>query len=355
MSFRRGSMNVDFQPDWPNIDLGTLPNPRMTTRMAALARAVPRLFAGLRQLRSADIVIARNFDLLVLAWLGRVLSGARPRLVYECLDIHSLFTGTATVNAIMRFLERALLRRIDLLWVSSPGFVGHYFEAVQGYAGQHVVIENKLVFDGPPPPRPQVADRRRPGRPFRLGWVGSIRCAPSLSILAETARRMGDDIEIAVHGNIHRHAVPEFDAVLAAHANIRHFGPYSYPTDLAQIYLGCDAVWSQDLWQRGANSDWLLPNRIYEASWFGCPSIAVAGTETGRRVEEAGLGVVIAEPTAEALADALHSLGPDDLSAISRHILALPDREFRLELPDVDAALRPVLPGFGGGKVASTA
>jgi hypothetical protein len=43
---------------------------------------------------------------------------------------------------------------------------------------------------------------------------------------------------------------------------------------------GCDAVWAQDLWQSGANSDWLLPNRIYEASYFGCPSIALA---PGRR------------------------------------------------------------------------
>jgi hypothetical protein len=59
------------------------------------------------------------------------------------------------------------------------------------------------------------------------------------------------------------------------------------------------------------NSDWLLPNRIYEASYFGCPSIALAGTETGRRVAADGLGFTVEEPTAEALTELLRGLTPE--------------------------------------------
>ena len=128
-----------------------------------------------------------------------------------------------------------------------------------------------------------------------LGWVGSLRCRESLIILAQTAAAMGDRLRIKLHGNVHAHAIPDFDAILAAHPSLTYEGPYAYPEGLEPIYTSCDLVWAQDLWQRGANSDWLLPNRIYEASYFGCPQIAVADTETGRRVADGTLGFVLPE------------------------------------------------------------
>lgn len=339
-------MNAGFRPDWPNLDLGEMPNHKFGARILRLLAALPRILRHGRALRDADVVIARNFDLLTLAWLSRSLSpGSSARLVYECLDIHGLFTGGGAVARVMRFLERRLLSRIDLLWTSSPGFVRCYFQPVQGYDGPCAILENKLWFDGPPPARPAIEDRIAGSAPFTLGWVGSIRCTATLDLLAETARMLGPRIRIVVRGSIHRHAVPDFDDVVARHDNITYGGAYEYPHGLAEVYLGCDAVWAQDLWQRGANSDWLLPNRIYEASWFGCPSIAVADTETGRRVASDDLGFVIAEPTAEALAQLLGDHDRAAFRAVSERILAMPDTAFRLDPADVAAALRPVLGG----------
>jgi succinoglycan biosynthesis protein ExoL len=126
-------------------------------------------------------------------------------------------------------------------------------------------------------------------------------------------------------------------------ANVTYFGPYNYPDDLSKIYGGIDLVWAQDLWQRGANSDWLLPNRIYEASWFGCPSLAVADTQTGRRVDTAGLGFTIETPTADKLIERLRGLSRAQIEAAAAKIMALSDNDFRLLPQDVATAMSGVI------------
>lgn len=343
-SFRRDNMNDGFVPDWPNIDLGQVKNQSFGRRMLKMAAAVRLVLKSPTELHRAEVIVARNFDLLFVAWASRFLlrRGGTP-LVYECLDIHGLFTRAGLIGVIMRWSERRLLSRVQLLIVSSPGFVRNYFGSVQGYDGVVSVVENKLWFDTAPIPRPSIPRSRAPDAPLSLGWVGSIRCRTSLNILTRVADNMGKTVSIEIHGNIHRHTLPDFDEVIGARANIHYHGPYFYPQDLATVYGGCDLVWAQDLWQRGANSDWLLPNRIYEASWFGCPSIAVADTETGRRVTEMGLGFTVSAPDPAELTAMLGALDRNRIAEKSGEILAIDGRRFRLCPEDISNALAPVL------------
>lgn len=341
-AFRRDNMNAGFVPDWPNTDLGPVANQRYGKRIIAVLRSIWRMARRRTDLKNSDIIIARNFDLLVIAWASRIFAGAREvPLVYECLDIHGLFTRTGLVGALMRWCERRLLAQVQMLIVSSPGFIKHYFESAQGYAGHHAIIENKLWFDGAPVPRPRGY---KPGAVLTLGWVGSIRCAPSLKILMQTADHFGPRIALRIHGNVHRHALPDFDEAVARRDNVTYCGPYDYPTGLARVYAECDLVWAQDLWQRGANSDWLLPNRIYEASWFGCPSVAVADTETGRKVQSDGLGFAVPEPSASALIDLIEETDRQVIEKVSDNLLAMDDSKFMLHPEGLAVALEPVLP-----------
>lgn len=338
-------MNASFVPNWPNIDLGFVQNERYGKRIIGIFKGVWLVLRQRGDLRAADVIIARNFDLLVIAWLTRIMSGTgRVPLVYECLDIHGLFTKTGPVGAMMRWCERRLLARVQLLIVSSPGFITHYFSTIQGYRGRHAIIENKLWFDGNPIPRPTLRPSKDADAVLTIGWVGSIRCAPSLKILMDTADYFGDRIAIRIHGNIHHHALPDFDDQISRRENVSYFGPYDYPTGLASAYAQCDMVWAQDLWQQGANSDWLLPNRIYEASWFGCPSIAVADTETGRKVSADKLGFTVNERSADALVSLIEKLDQHMIAEVSDNLLATDSANFMLVADDVQAALRPVMP-----------
>ncbi len=342
---RRANMNADFVPFWDNLHLADIENENQLGRMWAVAKSIPKVFANRHLLRGTDIVVARNLDMLMIAAFAQKLAPeASPRLIYECLDINNLMTGDGIKNRIFRWIERQLLTRTDTLMVSAPAFIDNYFGPVQGWNGNTVLVENKIWVSDPavlPRPSPaQITDRAQisPETPLTVGWIGTLRCQQSLDLLVAAAQALGPRIRISMHGVIHHHAVQDFDATLAAHPNLVFCGPYSYPNGLADVYENCDVVWAQDMWQWGTNSTWLLPNRIYEASYFGCPSIAVAGTGTGDRVS-AGLGWTIPEPTAEALIALLSKLTADDLTKMRQAILARPDHEFLQSADEIRQAL----------------
>ena len=325
---------------WDNIHLGTTRHAALGQRLRTIAGAIAALPCHRSRLSGFDVIVARNLDMLAIAVAARAILRPAPPLIYECLDIHGLMTGPGLKGRMARAIERCLLARCSALIVSSPAFVQRYFEPMQGWSGPVAVLENKLWL-GPDPvarPTPDSVTSRAASTPLVLGWVGALRCARSLAILAETAQRLGDRIEVRMHGIVHRHALPEFDATLAAHPNLRYLGPYTYPDGLADIYTGCDLVWSQDLWQWGTNSTWLLPNRIYEAGYHGCPSVAVADTETGRRVAD-GLGWTIASPAADDLCALLTRLDAAQIAAQRRDLLTRPETQFRQSCAEIRAAI----------------
>ncbi|WP_199221306.1 hypothetical protein [Maritimibacter sp. 55A14] len=71
LAFRRGNMNAGFVPNWANTDLGCVPNESYGKRLLGLVRALRPAYGARRDLKSADVIVARNFDLLILAWLAR--------------------------------------------------------------------------------------------------------------------------------------------------------------------------------------------------------------------------------------------------------------------------------------------
>lgn len=345
---RRANMNQDFQPFWDNVHLYDTENESPTRRVAAVVGAIGKLRAHRDKLAGADVIVARNLDMLAIAVAAQRMIRPRPQLIYECLDIHGLMTDLGLKGRLVRAAERRLLARCAALIVSSPAFVRAYFAPVQGWQGPVALVENKLWLeeDSPARPSPQAVQTpsSRPARawsaedPMVLGWVGTLRCAQSLALLAEAADRLGPRLQVALHGVVHHHVLPDFDAILDARPNMTWHGAYDYPDGLCQIYSTCDLVWSQDLWQWGTNSTWLLPNRIYEASYFGCPSLAAAGSETGRRVSD-GLGWTILEPTPDALVACLEALSPLQVAAQRQTLLARPETDFRQSPAEIASAI----------------
>lgn len=338
---RRANMNETFEPFWDNLHLCDAENENTGKRIWAVATSILKVIRHRRLLRGTDVIVARNLDMLMVAAVAQAITPEKsPKLVYECLDINNLMTGNGVKGRVFRWLERRLLGRTSSLVVSAPDFITNYFEPYQDWRGRSVLIENKIWMRNPKVmPRPDAASvPDRPeidqDNPIVLGWIGTLRCQRSLDLLVAAAKALGPRIHIAMHGVVHHHAVKDFDSIVAAHENIGFHGPYDYPNGLEKIYQTCDVVWSQDMWQWGTNSTWLLPNRIYEASYFGCPSIAVAGTGTGNRTED-GLGWTIPEPTSDALVTHLNSLTSDSLTEMRRNILRRPDGEFLQSIDEI--------------------
>ncbi len=362
-TFRRDGEPAEPGPDWPNIDLGHLEHARFVRRALVYLRTLLTIVRERRHIAAADIVYARNLDIFLLAWLARRLASWRPRsvLVYECLDVHEALIGSSLRARILRFVERRVLAASRLLVVSSPGFVREFFSPLQGYRGPVHWIENKLFLDETPVDRPQPStapeksdnsrsdnarsnnarsDTREPV--ITLGWVGIIRCTKTLDLLVALADRFGPRLNIRISGLVSYFLIADFDERIAEHDNIVFTGKYAWPDGLANVYGALDLVWSQELTWSGGNSDWLIPNRIYEASYFGVPSLAVTGTQTATTILERDLGYALADAGVDTAAAFIESLTRDQLNDHRDRLLSRPASDFVLQASDTDALLAAI-------------
>ncbi len=260
------------------VDLGRTADAKLAQRALAVVRNIVRPRAMLAAAEDAEVVIGRNLEALALAVRIR-RSRRRARLVYECLDIHRTLLGRSRANRAIQALEAALLRRVDLLIVSSPAFLRDYFARRPTLAAPVLLVENKvLAIDTPPPCRAPAPA----GPPWTIGWLGNLRCRKSLTVLKAFAARHAGRVEILIAGR----------ATSAVFDDCTYLGPYT-AAEQPTIYARCHFAWAIDWFEEGLNSTWLLPNRLYEASACGAVPIALRDVETGRWLDAHGAGVTI--------------------------------------------------------------
>lgn len=342
-SFARAGLGVtgfmmrrgDPEPtEWDNVDLGPTRDNAYAARVGAILRGA-RIAARSGRLPAASLIYARNLDMLATAQLACRLARIRRPTVYECLDVHHLLTGEGAVARSLRLFEARLLAATDLLTISSPAFEREYFSVRHPGRYRPFLIENRLVGDGGTPPRPGAVPANDPGRPLRIGWFGNLRCARSLRLLEGLAARFPGQVEVVLRGYPARSVFPDLEARLAGRPGIAHHGRFRSPEDLPGIYGEVDLVWAGDWYEKGANSLWLLPNRLYEGGYFGVPAVAPTGTETARWIVTRGAGFVVPDPVEAGLGDLVSALlaNRELLTDMRMRLVAQPDETF-LEPPD---------------------
>ena len=167
------------------VDLGRTFDGRLVHRAALVALSCARV-PRLRDLVcDAELILARNLEMLAIACAARRAYAPGAKLVYECLDIHRLMCGSGSVSATVRALEATLLRSCAAVMVSAPAFIGEYFERHHRRLPPMLLVENKLLTDAGRP----ASTARRAGPPWRIGWFGNVRCRKSVELLKEIARR----------------------------------------------------------------------------------------------------------------------------------------------------------------------
>jgi hypothetical protein len=282
--------------------------------------------------------------LAIGAW-AKAACGLNARLVYECLDLHRLMLDPGPRGQVLRYLERALMRRADQLVVSSPAYLSAYFEPVQGL-GRELdlpvrLVENKVLdLDGVRPIGP--GPRARP--PWRIGWLGAIRCQKSLDFLCDLAARRPDLVAVRIHGRPAYGEFRDFDAQVAGAPGVTFGGPYT-AADLPELYGDVHFSWAVDFMEEGQNSAWLLPNRLYEGSRYGAVPIALSDVETGRFLAERGFGLPLAE--LGDLEAVLEGMGARRYAELRAGVEAMPDAMFAVGRADC----RDLVRGLAGGLI----
>ncbi len=320
----------DVETSWNNIDLGR-------TFDGNYLQRVKSVFSGARkaaqsgQLANADVIYARNLDMLAAAFLAKRHLGLQTPVIYESLDVHRLLTRNDPVGFVFRRIEGLLLKRCRRLVVSSPGFLENYFE--RRHRGKYTaeLIENRLAAGADYGPRPALIDApAAQGAQLRIGWVGILRCARSLSLLLDLARKAGPSVRIDLHGLPALTEIPDFHERVKGVDNLTYHGRYRSPEDLADIYGALDVVWAGDFMEAGYNSVWLLPNRIYEGGYYAVPAIAPAGTQTAKWILDADAGYALEEDLAQTLPQLISTLASDRSSIAEKRnrLIAMPAERF---------------------------
>jgi len=294
IGFRRDEKPVDTVEGIAAVNLGRTFDADFRQRIAMILRQSASLPAWAPRLRDCDVIIARNLEMLLLGALARRRFAPHASLVYEALDIHRFLLSKSLLGKTMRRLERTLLRRVDLLIVSSQAFLREYFMPMQalGKDGgiEALVVENKLL-----PTWPNAAfssGALPPAPPWQIGWFGMIRCRKSLDYLSDLARRHPDLMRLTIRGRPSYTEFADFDAQVAETPGLSFGGTYRH-SDLGALYGGVHFNWAIDFFEEGANSRWLLPNRIYEGGAYGAVPITIDGTETANWIRRHGIGIVL--------------------------------------------------------------
>jgi hypothetical protein len=308
------------------VDLGQTHDGRFGQRLWRTGLAALGVERWRGPLVRADVILARNLEMLAIAQAARINCRLDARLVYECLDIHRLMLGSGPKGQVLRFAERALMRRANLLLVSSPAFLTHYFQGVQGL-GRDLELPSLLVENKVLGLEVRAPSRRRPpaGPPWRIAWLGAIRCQKSLDVLSELAGARPDLVEVRIVGRPARTEFRDFDGQVAASPGVSFSGPYT-AADLPALYGDAHFAWAIDFMEAGLNSDWLLPNRLYEAGRHGVVPIALSGVETGRYLAARGFGLPLAD--LDDLEGVLEGMTPTTYAALRAEVERRPAGAF---------------------------
>jgi len=317
----------EVDTDWENVDLGRTFDAAYRQRVAAILGGARRAAKEKAKLASADVIYARNLDMLATAFLAKRFAGLKTPVIYESLDVHRLLTRKDMVGWGFRWIEGELVARTRRLVVSSPGFLENHFEVHHKGRYRASLIENRLAAGADYGPRPPRLPLQPAGEPLRIGWVGVLRCWRSFGLLLDIARRFGGNVRVVLHGTPALTEIPDFHHRIQGLANVEFHGRYTAPEDLSRIYGGLDVVWAGDFMEAGYNSVWLLPNRLYEGGYYAVPPIAPAETQTAKWIEQRQAGFTIEENLAETLPSLVERL-------IADRQLILARRESLLDLPE---------------------
>ena len=330
-SMKRKNFVPSFQPTWPDVHLGYSENEKYLIRLIRMVKAVIRSLGHWTLLKKCQVIYARNMDMCAIALLVKWLGPTSAPIVYECLDVRPILTGSGFASKLFRLAERFILSKCSLLVVSSPRYITDYFEKIQGYSGRVLVLENKLWFPNEIISRPRAKDLlpapAAPRDKWVLGWFGTLRCERTLSLLLDLIDALPNKVEVLIRGVPIRSMLPNFDEKINNRQGVIYGGAYKNPQDLLDIYSKVHFIISQDF-SDGVNSDWLLPNRIYEGSYFGCVSLAGKRSETGRKIESIGIGWALEDPFEGNLVKFLASLSSEEYLEKRKQVLQIPSRYF---------------------------
>jgi succinoglycan biosynthesis protein ExoL len=321
--FRRTYEKIETIHGCPAINFGQTYNRAFFQRIIAILRTMLSLHCYVDFFAGSDIILARNLEMLAIATRAQSLIDTRPSIVYEMLDIHRLLLAKNLVGSLMRAIEKTFMRKVTAIITSSPAYIANYFLKIQRTELPIRLIENKLLDINQTLQTPTDIQRNEIP-PWKIGWFGIIRCRKSLLILRDLVQNHPRKIEVIIRGKPALDAINDFHEIVKSTPGLCYLGPYKNPEDLETIYSGIHFTWAIDMFEEGQNSSWLLPNRIYEGSFFGAVPLVMDGLETSNFLKNLHMGISIKEPLKSQLNFFFATLTPQSYQNVASAVQNIP-------------------------------
>jgi len=269
------------------IHLGQIPMKRYLSRVPKLGLALCKIkISEMRAQVTPQLIYAFGMD---MAFLGSLLRN-KNYLVYELADIQNPLPHQGILSKLLGHAERHISNSCDNLVVTSKGFLDRHLSMIDPkISDKTTIIENKVSSEiSQKFPRPATVTP--PGKPIKIGFVGRIRYKKSILPLLEAVSKRASNYELHFFGD-----GPLGNLVTGyaqSSSNIFFHGPFVSIDDLQMIYSKIDV--SYVVYDNSEiNVQLLMPNKFYEAVYFGKPIVAAKNTYLANSVEATGTGFII--------------------------------------------------------------
>ncbi len=307
----------------PSICIGNLSHGGYLGRFFTLLKAAYKVR---KHTDNTQTLYCFGMDMLFLAFLaGR----SNRKVVYEIADIRPVVLEKSLRGIATRTIERLLLRTVDILVVTAPGYISGYYSNLLSTKAmpECLVIENKIGGQELPPVKDYVAANEQDR--INIGYFGLLRCPRSWAVLKQLVSQHPEKFSIAVYGR--PIAPPDLAKQAEEIKEISYHGEYLWPTDLQKMYDSVDVVWAcYPFGQKiPGNWQWAMTNRFYESCYFKKPLIALRDSADATRVKSFDIGEIIdLSDTDNAVAWIVENITKERLSYFSKNLESLSPSSF---------------------------
>lgn len=326
-AFERTGLPINHSHEY--VCLGRLTHGKFFARFPVFIKAIGKC---IKPVKASSVCYAFSLDLLFVLFLVKLGTRSSAKLVYEVADIHPSLSSNNVRGRVLRFIERALIRRCCAVVITSPAFRSGYFADKQRSIDfPCVVIEHKVSL--PASIRDEISFRFVRESILVIGYIGLMKSPASFSILSQLAEIGKGRIMVHFHGRFVSPIVSEdCFKIIESSPYLEYIGPYRSPEDLERVYKNVDLVW--DAYREGDNARWQRTTRFSEACFFKRPVICNPETQDGQMATQYGLGMAMSFDEPEDCIQRILSIDESQLRKWYENFNSLPrnlvfyDREY---------------------------
>jgi succinoglycan biosynthesis protein ExoL len=290
--------------------------PKPNSTLTRFVLMWPRLFVACWRLRRAnqrpDLLFVNSWEMQLF---GELFFGGAVRKISDFADVHDLqHSGKAA--RFINLLERIISNRGWEYVVSSPWFYWNFLKTKIFFNGPCYLIENKIAAQHLPSEAPAPVIFSSEARQMEVTvilWNGILRSNENARFLTRLVSSQKGAFRLRI-GGVYKMLDPAVLSAMLGSPYVENFGAYA-DDQLASLFDGVNYSWVCDL-EEDFNTLNLLPNRVYQAMFYGCPSVAIRNTALGKFVNELRLGLVIDRADLSSTATRLKTL---DTAKLRKH------------------------------------